>query len=98
MDFHDARNRQLQCHMIMRPVEDSQSACLACVLSEKLKSFYHFASSEFRIDGKRKKEDHQIDGWITLKRVTGVSRWRTIAPDRARWRRLCETAVAFNRL
>ncbi|GFX16006.1 hypothetical protein TNCV_4702651 [Trichonephila clavipes] len=45
VDFHDAKNRQRPCRMIIRDVKDPQSTRLAMVLSTKLNSLHNSASS-----------------------------------------------------
>ncbi|GFU80526.1 hypothetical protein TNCV_534001 [Trichonephila clavipes] len=48
VDFHVAENRQRPCRVVMWHVKGPQSACLALVLSAKLKSLPNFTSLELR--------------------------------------------------
>jgi sorting nexin-29 len=54
-----------------------------------------------RIEGKRRKgrpPTRWLDDVEKDLKLLGVNRWRAVAPDRARWRRICESALACKRL
>ena len=54
-----------------------------------------------KIEGTRRKgrpPTRWIDDVGKDLKIMGVNRWRTVAPDRVRWRKICESALACKRL